>query len=70
MKLKKNRHQHLAKVNAELIRPILQKNGFEDVNILLHWPQIVGEYLAQFASPQKNNPYCGHAIRLLSDRSL
>jgi|GEM_PF-1725107 hypothetical protein len=53
MKLKKNRHQHLAKVNAELIRPILQKNGFEDVNILLHWPQIVGEYLAQFASPQK-----------------
>lgn len=50
---RRNHHQHLANVASALIKPVLAKNGFNDEKLILYWPQIVGEYLAQFAFPKK-----------------
>lgn len=45
--------QPLADLVAPCIEPVLQRQGFSEADVLMHWPEIVGDGLAQHCRPLK-----------------
>lgn len=45
--------QPLADLVAPCIEPVLQRQGFSEGDVLMHWPEIVGEQLSQHCRPLK-----------------